>query len=224
MALAAPVLLGTMLMAPARERRGSPLRCGPLDGPAVVQGLGHGRQAVGGAGSGGDDGIFGLQDGVVHVVDDGGQVVAGGRGDDNLAGASVDVGLALFLGGVEAGALQHDVHLQLAPGAIRSVLLGVDDDLMAVHDDGVVGGLNLVIVGVVALGGVILQQVRQHLGGGQVVDGDDLVALSAEHLTESQAADAAKTIDSNFNSHWNYLPKNSPLSRVQANGHKSIRL
>ena len=56
-----------------------------LDGPAVVQSLGHGRQAVGGAGSGGDDGIFGLQGVVIDVVNDGGQVVAGGRGDDNLA-------------------------------------------------------------------------------------------------------------------------------------------
>ena len=33
------------------------------------------------------------------------------------------------------------------------------------------------------------------------VDGNDLVALSAEHLTESQAANAAKTINCNFNCH-----------------------
>ena len=169
--------------------------------PTVVQGLGHGSQAVGGAGSGGDDVVFRLQGGVVHVVDDGGQILAGRSGDDDLAGTGVDVGLALFLGGVEAGALQNDVHLQLAPGAIGGVLLGVDADLLAVHDDGVLGGLDLVVAGVVALGGVILQQVGQHLGGGQVVDGDDLIALSAEHLTESQTANAAKTINSNFNSH-----------------------
>ena len=134
--------------------------------------------------------------------------VAGGSGDDNLAGASVDVRHGLLLAGVEAGALEHDVNLQLAPGAIRGVLLGVDADLVAVHDDGILGGLDLVVAGVVALGGVILQQVGQHLGGGQVVDGDDLVALSAEHLTESQAANTTETINSNFNSHWNLPPKN----------------
>ena len=41
----------------------------------------------------------------------------------------------------------------------------------------------------------------EHLGGGQVVDGDNIVALSAEHLTERQTANAAKTIDSNFYRH-----------------------
>ena len=56
-----------------------------------------------------------------------------------------------------------------------------------------------------ALSGVVLQQVSQHLGAGQVVDSDDLEALSTEHLTESQTADTAKTIDSNFNRHWNIL-------------------
>ena len=53
-----------------------------------------------------------------------------------------------------------------------------------------------------ALSSVVLQQVGQHRGAGQVVDGDHFVALSAEHLTESQTANAAETIDSNFNGHW----------------------
>ena len=40
-------------------------------------------------------------------------------------------------------------------------------------------------------------------GGGQIVDGNDFKSLGAEHLTESQTADPAKTIDCNFNRHWN---------------------
>ena len=47
----------------------------------------------------------------------------------------------------------------------------------------------------------------QHLGAGQVVDGDHLIALSAEHLAESQTANAAETIDCNFDRHWNDLLK-----------------
>ena len=35
--------------------------------------------------------------------------------------------------------------------------------------------------------------------------GNDLEALCAEHLTESQTADTAKAIDCNFNRHWNFL-------------------
>ena len=58
-----------------------------------------------------------------------------------------------------------------------------------------------------ALSGVVLEQVSQHLGAGQVIDGNNFVALSLKHLTESQTADTAKTIDSNFNSHSKILPK-----------------
>ena len=53
------------------------------------------------------------------------------------------------------------------------------------------------------LSSIVLQQVSQHLGAGQVVDCDDLVTLSIKHLTESQTANTTKTIDSNSNSHVN---------------------
>jgi len=54
-----------------------------------------------------------------------------------------------------------------------------------------------------ALSSIVLQQVSQHLGAGQVVDCDDLVTLSIKHLTESQTANTTETIDSNSNSHCN---------------------
>ena len=179
-----------------------------LDGSQVVQSLSHGSQAVGGAGSGGDDGVLSLQGLVVYVVNDGGQVVASGSRDNDLLGAGVDVSLSLSLGGVETGALQNNVDTQLAPGQLGSVGLSVDGDLLAVDNDVVLASLDSVGAegqSVCALSGVVLQQVSQHLGRGQVVDSDNFVTLSAEHLTESQTADTAKTINSNFNRHWNYL-------------------
>jgi len=182
------------------------------DGIGLVQGVGHGGQAVGGAGSSGDDLILSGQGLLVDGVDDGLQVVAGGSRDNDLAGASLDVGLSLSLAGVEAGALQNDVDAQLAPGAILSILNCVDGDLLAVDDDVILASLNgvLVLANLAqerALCGVVLQQVSQHSGAGQIVDGDDFVTVSLEHLTESQTADTAKTIDSNFNSHSEILPR-----------------
>ena len=138
---------------------------------------------------------------MVDVVNDGGQVVASGSGDDDLLGAGVDVSLSLSLGGVETGALENDVDVEVAPGQVVSVGLGVDLDLLAVDDDGVLGSLDLVIARVVALRGVILQQVREHVGRGEVVDGNDLGALVTEHLTESQTADATKAVNSNLYCH-----------------------
>src|SRR5699024_6780762 len=85
-------------------------------GISLVQGIGHGSQAVGGAGSSGDDLVFLGQGLLVDGVDDGLQVIAGRSGDDDLLGASSDVSHALVLAGVEAGALQDDIDVQLAPG------------------------------------------------------------------------------------------------------------
>ena len=116
--------------------------------------------------------------------------------------------LSLGLAGVEAGALQHHVHTDLAPRQLGSVGLGIDGDLLA---DVIIAGLDGVLVLTdlaqeAALSGVVLQQVSQHRRAGQVVDGHNLVALSLKHLTESQAADAAETIDRNFNCHCYFPP------------------
>ncbi len=138
---------------------------------------------------------------MVDVEDDGRQIVARGSGDDDLLGAGVDVSLGLGLGGVETGALEDDVDVKLAPGQLSRVGLRVNGDLLAVHDDRVLGSLDLVVASIVALRGVVLQKVSEHLGGGEVVDGDDLGALVTEHLTESQTTDATKAVDSNLNCH-----------------------
>ena len=138
---------------------------------------------------------------MVDVVHDGGQVVAGRSGDNDLLGAGVDVSLSLGLAGVEAGALQDHVHAQLAPGQLSGVGLGVYGDLLAVDNDVVLAGLDGVAVAVIALRGIVLQQVSQHLRRGQVVDGNNLIALSTEHLTESQTADTTETVDCNFDRH-----------------------
>ena len=54
---------------------------------------------------------------------------------------------------------------------------------------------------VITLSGVVLQEVREHLGGGEVVDGDDVGALMREHLTERQTTDAAEAVNSNLDCH-----------------------
>ena len=81
---------------------------------------------------------------VVDVVNDGGQVIASGSGDNDLLGTGIDVSLSLSLGSVEASALQDNVNTQLAPGQLGSVGLGVDGDLLAVDNDVVLTGLDSV--------------------------------------------------------------------------------
>ena len=138
---------------------------------------------------------------MVDVVNNGGQVFASRSGDDDLLGASVDVGLSLLLAGVEAGALEHDVNVEVAPRKVVGVGLLVDLDGLAIDGDGILTGDNLVIAAVVALRGIVLQQVSEHIGRGEVVDSNDLGALMTEHLTECQTTDATEAVDSNLYCH-----------------------
>ena len=148
-----------------------------------------------------------LQGLVVYIVYDGGQIVACGSRNNNLAGTGLNVSRSLLLGSVETGALQHYVYLQLAPGQLRSVSLCINLDLFAVYDDGVIGSGHGVSQCVLALRRIVLQQVSQHFGRSQVVDSNHFIAFCAEHLTESQTADTAETIDSN-SYHLELPPKN----------------
>ena len=106
------------------------------NGGKVVKSLGHGSEAVGGAGSSRNNGILCLKDLVVYIVNNGGKVVACGSRDNNLAGACLDVGRSLFFRGVETGALEDNVNAQLAPGKIFCLGLCINGDLLTVYGDG----------------------------------------------------------------------------------------
>ena len=186
-----------------------------LDRSIIVQCLRHRSEAVRGAGSSGDDGVISRQGLLVYAVNDRREIVACRSGNNDLLCACVDVSLALSLRGVEAGALENNVNTDLAPRKVLSVLLSVDLQGLAVNCDGV----SLVVSGnrvesfadlaaVTALCGVILEQVSQHGGLRQIVDRNDLITLSAEHLSERQTADTAETIDCNFNCHDCIPPDN----------------
>lgn len=105
--------------------------------------------------------------------------------------------LCLGFGGVETGAFEHYIDADFFPGEVCGVLFGVDLDLLAVDDDCALFCFDLIGESVLALRAVVLQKVSEHLGIGEVVDGDDFVACGAEHLAESKTADSAEAVDSN---------------------------
>ena len=169
-----------------------------LDLAELVEGVGHRREAVGRAGSRGDDLIVLGQRVLVHGEDNR-LDVAGGSGDNDLLGARIDVRHGFLFGAVETGAFEDDVHVQLAPRAVDGVFLFVDLDFGAVHDDGMIGVAHLVRILISALSRVIFEQVREHFGVGQIVDRDDFIAGRLEHLSERRSADTAESVDCNFN-------------------------
>ncbi len=101
--------------------------------------------------------------------------------------------------------------------------LGADDlDFLAVDDENIVFGLvgggffraDLALE--TALGGIVFEQVSEVVGRHDVADGDDFDVLADHALlgdgAENEAADAAESIDCNFNSH-NFLVLNKYVSK-----------
>ena len=111
-----------------------------------------------------------------------------------------------LFGRIEARALEDDVDVMLCPRNVLGILLGIDLDRLAFDRDAVFASLDRVSILVLALGGIVLQKVSEHLRAREVVDSDDFITLSVEHLTECETADTTKTIDSNFYCHLKNTP------------------
>ena len=151
-----------------------------LDGEGVVEHLDDGGQAVGGAGGVREDVVLG---GVVFLLvdaeDEGEVFVGGGCGDDDFlygrstaAGAAAEVGFGLGGVGEEAGGFDDDFGADGGPVELGGVALGEDLDLLAVDGDGISVGGDVILE--VAEDGVVLEEVGEGGGGGEVVDGDEL--------------------------------------------------
>ena len=121
--------------------------------------------------------------------------------------------LGLLSGGVEAGALEHELNaIVLDPRDVVGILLGVNLVFLAIDHDGVFGGGDLnrgaIVMTEGAVGAVVLQQVGQHGRGGQIVDCSDLnvtglaaTSLQLEDAAESQTTDTTKAVNTNLNCH-----------------------
>ncbi len=172
-----------------------------LDAEAVVEHLGHGGQAVGGAGGGGDDFLASVL-GVVHAIDEHRRVVLGGGGLHHFLGASVDVLLAGIEGEEEAGGFNHHVGIHFVPLQVGGIALGGEADFLAVDHQVVAFHAHRAVEA--AMHRVVLQHVSQVVRLEQVVDGDDLQVFELgflRHGAEHHAADAAESIDGDANGH-----------------------
>ncbi len=169
----------------------------------VVQDLDDGREAVCGAARVGDDVVLG---GVVLVVvdaEDYGEVlVGGGGGDDDLLDGGAEVSLGLFCVGEEAGGFDNDLGADGGPVELGGVALSEDLDLLAVYGDevGSVGDGLLEV----SEDGIVLEQVGQGGGGGEVVDGDEFDVGVAQSCAEYVASDAAEAVDAYLNCHKDF--------------------
>ena len=172
-----------------------------LDPDGIVQHLGKGREAVGGAAGVGHDGVFGGQLVVVDAVNHRQINALGRRRDQHALGAGSDVLAGAVAVGEEAGAFQRDIDAHCLVRQVGGVALGGDGDAVAIDDQ--IGAINLYRAVEGAVDRIALEQQGVGLGVGQIVDRDQFQpAVGAlEYRARHLAADAAKPVNCNFYSH-----------------------
>ena len=173
-----------------------------LDAEVVVDDLGDGSQAVGGAGSVGHDLHALVVAGVVHAQDEGGSLVVLGRGRNNdLGGGGVSFQVSRRGGGgaEHASGLADHPHAGVLPGNVARVALREDGDGAAVDHELPVLGLDSAIEA--AVDRVVLEQVRHVLEVHErIIDGNNLNAGVRGGGAAHEAPDAAEAVDSDLDS------------------------
>ena len=176
------------------------------DAEGVVQDVNDRCEAVGGAGGVGDDVVFGgVVFGVVDAQDEGDVLVGGGSGDNDLFNRFAEVGLGLGGVGEETSGFNDDLRAYGGPVELGGIALCEDLDFFAVDDEGIFGVGDFVLQ--VAEDGVVLEEMSERGGRGEVIYGDEFNLGIAEGGAEDITSDAAETVDTYFDCHVRLLLK-----------------
>src|SRR5690625_1871862 len=145
---------------------------------------------------------------VVYTDDEGGVfVLTRGRNDD-LLGASFNVGLGLLSVDETAGGFDHDVNIEFAPGQFGRIGLSGCTERAAAHSDGVIGVGDILCQ--TTQDGVVLQQMSQSLVVSEVVNAYNLnISTGFQNGPVEVASDTAETVNTNANCHFS-PPRHTP--------------
>ena len=169
----------------------------------TLQYVGHRRQTVGGAGSGGNHFFAAVQNLMVHAENDGFDIIAARGGNHYLLRARPDMGLRFFFFGKKSGAFQNHVYAEFAPRQFFGIWIGKYFDFFAVYRD--ISVFQFRFSAKPALCAVVFEQVQQHVCRCQVIDCRYFDVRCFTDKAQSQSADASETVDCHFDSHVSLL-------------------
>src|SRR5579872_6118588 len=112
---------------------------------------------------------------------------------------------SFFLRGKQAGRFDDHLHPEVLPWQLRGVAFGDYFDRLAIDSNASAFGADILNEG--AMNRIVLQQMSEGRGAGDVVDGHDLERiLVMEGGAEKHSANPAETIDSYPNRHLSGPP------------------
>ncbi len=168
----------------------------------IVDNLGKGSKAVGGAGSvGNDHHVLGVLFKVYAAYEGGGLLILCGSGDNYLLRAALQMRGGTLGGAEYAGRLYNILGAAGSPFDVGGVSLRKYGDILAVYNEFAVFGLHIALK--LAMDGVVLHHINHVVEvDKRVVDAHYLEDVGlCNRSTENKTSDAAKTIDTYFDCH-----------------------
>ncbi len=143
--------------------------------------------------------LRGIVSGIVDAEHDGDVLILRGRGDDDFLDRSAQMFRGILRVGETAGGFDDDLDAERTPVEFGRILDGEDLDLPVADDDGIAVDFDILVE--VAEDGIVLRQMGEGFGVGEVVDGDEFDLGVVERCANHVAADTAKTVDAYFDRH-----------------------
>src|SRR5580658_934216 len=135
----------------------------------------------------------------VYSKDYGEVFVFSGCGDDDFFHAAAQMLFGVVGIGEVAGRLDDDLRSDGIPGQSGGIFFFEDFYDFAIDRNAVGSGGDF--IGQVAEDGIVLEQVGERLGIGEIVDGDEVEVLVRERGAKNVASDASKSINADFYGH-----------------------
>src|SRR5262249_1887116 len=201
----AKVFVGRIHQPLIRRKRMHGGQQAPLDAKRLVQHKRHGSRTVRRtAGVAQDPGVVRYDVVIDPKHHRAFEIVPGGHRDEDTSGASVQVMLQLMEAQELAGAVNHIVHAQLAPGEFGRVSLAEDLKGIVVNYHGMT--VEAYFTRVHPMDAVILKDIGEVLRIGEIVDGHHIEVVTHFGNPGDDASNTTKTIDRNFwHSHCSLL-------------------
>ena len=173
-----------------------------LDAELLMHDLGERREAVGGAARVGHHAHIAAVEHMVHAHDEGrGRLVLGGRGDDDLLRAALEVA-GRFLGVVvRAGGFDDVLRAAALPGDHGGVRLAEHADPVAVDDEVLI--LTLHRAGELTEHGIVLDHIDHviHIRLAEIDAADVKRLRTLHHDAQDDTSDSAEAVDADFDRH-----------------------
>ena len=171
---------------------------------AVVEDFRRRRQAVRRAGGVREDMVLGrVIHLLIHAQHDGDVFTLGRSGNDDLLHRAFQVFLGILGFGEQARGLNNHLYAERGPVDFGRIFHFEDADRFAIDADGVVPEANLGFED--AENRVVLQQMSESLGVGNIVNSDDFDPRIIQGGAQKVSSDAPEPVDSNLDWHNCYL-------------------